>query len=438
MADSLDAIYGLDTLQKDMLPLVHAVKITEYKVSGLTRMPEAFFIHRMQFFNNQWYTAQDLSAHIRKAFGTRYFNKITYTLEPLTDSTCRIIFNVEESPHTFAKLGVNYNSFTGISLIGNFTTRNFFTPYSRSMVTINVGETMHIRAEHLQFFGRYKAVSLTTAIQAETLNFTTYNNFIKDGLYTQGYFLADMHAQWAVKQKYSMGLGTRFEGFNYEPQITSTFELEGHTSLLNSYLTIKLNTLTNKIYPKRGTKIDFEGGYVYAQRPELSYLENGHLLSNLDSLGFSFKPFVRTKLNVEYYVPVTSKNTLLAQGQAGINFNQRVSILNDYFIGGLTDVFRNQITFAGLNEGTVLSSSVACLMLGLRHEVYNSLYITAKANALFYNFIGTDNGAGNPQFLSGYSLTLGYNFILGPLEISAMYCDQSKQIRPYINLGVPF
>jgi len=438
LADSLNTVFGPEVLTSNLLPTPDSVKITQYTITGLSRMTQEFFIHRMQFLNNKWYKAKDLSDHIRMAFGTRYFNKITYSLEPLTDSSCRIIFNVEENPHTFAKLGINYNSFTGISLIGNLTTRNFFTPYSRSMVTVNVGENMHIRAEHLQFFGRYKAVSVTSTVQAETLNFTTYNNYNKDGLYKQNYFLADMHAQWALKRKYSVGLGTRFESFGYEPQITSSFELEGHTSLVNSYLFIKLNTLTNAIYPKRGMKFDAQGGYVYSQRPELTYLEDGHAITNFDSLGFNFKSFIRTKLNFEYYLPVANKYTMLVHSQAGINFNQHVNILNDYFIGGLTSVFRNQITFSGLNEGTVHSSSIACLMLGLRYQMYNSLYLTAKANALYYNFIGSDSNPSKPQFLSGYSVTLGYNFILGPLEISAMYCDQAKQIRPYINLGIPF
>ncbi len=438
LADSLNAAYGPSILPPNLLPPIDSVKITDYQITGLTRMTQAFFLHRMQFLNNQWYSAEALSDHIRKAFGTRYFNKITYSLEPLADSTSRIVFSVEENPHTFAKVGINYNSFTGISLIGNLTARNFLTPYSRSMVTVNVGENMHIRAEHLQFLGRYKAVSLTSSVQAETLNFTTYNNFNKDGLYKQNYFVADMHAQWALKRRYSMGLGTRFESFGYKPQIASFFELQGHTSLLNSYLFINLNTLSNAVYPKRGMKIQAEGGYVFSQRPALTYLQAGHVITNLDSLGFNFQNFVRTKVNIEGYLPFGDKYTGLAQVQGGINFNQRVSILNDYFVGGLTNVFRNQITFSGLSEGTVHSSSIASLMLGLRYQMYNSLYVTAKANALYYNFIGSDNNPSQAQFLSGYSLTLGYNFILGPLEISAMYCDQAKQLRPYINLGIPF
>lgn len=438
LADSLNQLYGPVPVAKTLLPSVKAVKITGYSINGLTRMNEDFFLHRMQFTNNQWVNAQDISARIRSAFGSRYFNKITYSLQPVTDSSCHINFNVEEKPRNFAKLGINYNSFTGISLIGNLTTRDFFTPYSRSLLTVNVGENMHLRAEHLQFFGKFKKVSLTTALQLESLNFTTYNNFIKDGLYKQNYLLADVHLQWSPHITSAIGAGTRFEGFNYIPQITSSFELKGHTSLVNSYAFIKINTLSNTIYPRKGTKLEAEGGVVYAQNPDLTYLENGQPLHNLDSLGFSFKSFIRTKFNIEHYFPLSNKYTLLTQGQAGINFNQHVNILNDYFAGGLTSVFRNQLTFAGLNEGAAHSGSIATAMLGLRYEMYNTLYLTAKVNAAYYNFIGSDNNPGQPQFLSGYSLTLGYNFILGPLEISAMYCDQAKQIRPYINLGIPF
>ena len=35
-------------------------------------------------------------------------------------------------------------------------------------------------------------------------------------------------------------------------------------------------------------------------------------------------------------------------------------------------------------------------------------------------------------------LTFSYNFALGPLDISVMYCDQTRKVQAYINLGIPF
>ncbi len=436
--DSLNNIYGPQHFAVNTLPKIDSVKITAYEVNGLVQTNEEFFLHRLQFVNNKWYTAAQLSAQVRDAFGTRYYNKIVYALKPLPDGTCKIIYTVEENPLTFAKLGINYNSFIGIGLIANLTTRNFFTSYSRSLVTVSIGENMRLKAEHLQFFGKFKTLSLGTSIQAESLQYTTYKNFEQDGLYRQGYFMGDITARWALMKKYSFGIGTRFEDFHFVPQITSVFELQGNSNLLNSFLSLKLNTLSNAIYPRNGTRIDAEAGYVYDQNPNLTYFKNGSAIINLDSLGYSFHPFVRTKLNFEQYSSLSAHTVFFTQLQAGINFNQKESILNDYYIGGLNYNFRNQITFAGLDEGTVHASSVAALLVGLRYELYNNLYAIGKINGLYYDFVGSDKNPFHANYLTGVSATLGYNFILGPLEISAMYCAQSKKLLPYINLGIPF
>ena len=104
----------------------------------------------------------------------------------------------------------------------------------------------------------------------------------------------------------------------------------------------------------------------------------------------------------------------------------------------MNNVYRNQIIFAGLNEGTILTNSISAFQLRMRYQLYNSIYLIGKGNLAFYDFIDKDFQPENSKFLSGYSLTFGYNFILGPLEISVMYCDQSKSLLPYINLGIPF
>jgi len=438
LRDSLNAIYGAEKNTEAVLPQVDSVKITSYEIRGLHRTTESFFLHRTQFENNNWYTPQELSGGIRKAFGTRYYNKIIYSLQQLPDGSCKIIFDAEENPLTFAKLGINYNSFTGIGVIGNVTARDFFTPYSRSYVSLNLGENLRMKAEHLQFFGKFKSLSLKTQIQAERLAFNTYTNFSKDGLYRRDYFLANIGISWNIARKYAMGIGTRFEAFGYKPQITSKFEFRGNNSLLNSYIELRLNTLSNAIYPKRGSKVDIEVGYVYSQRPDVEFFLQGNPITNLDSLGFNFNNFIKTKLWYEHYYPLSKRYTFTTLIQAGINFNQQESILNDYFIGGLEKSFRNQITFAGLNEGSAYASSVASLQFGLRYQMFSSLYLTGRANALNYNFISSNKNYNNSTLLTGFSLSLGYNFVLGPLEISAMYCNQSRKLLPYINLGIPF
>jgi NTE family protein len=112
--------------------------------------------------------------------------------------------------------------------------------------------------------------------------------------------------------------------------------------------------------------------------------------------------------------------------------------MNEFSIGGLTEQFHNQIAFAGLREGTFYSASIAEGMLALRYQLYSNVLITGRANALFNNFLYKSNFFTTPDFLSGYALTFTYQFALGPLELSAMYSDQSRQLIGYINIGIPF
>ncbi|MEJ0101040.1 MAG: hypothetical protein WDO19_00155 [Bacteroidota bacterium] len=110
---------------------------------------------------NLYYTPKQLSDMVRQAFGTRYYNRVIYSLQPQDDGTCKIIFTVEENPLTFAKGSLHYNRFSGIGLIANLTSRNLLISNSRSLVSVNIGESFRIKGEHLQYIGRLKTFGLT-------------------------------------------------------------------------------------------------------------------------------------------------------------------------------------------------------------------------------------------------------------------------------------
>jgi NTE family protein len=143
-------------------------------------------------------------------------------------------------------------------------------------------------------------------------------------------------------------------------------------------------------------------------------------------------------LKAEGYMPFSRHTTLALTMQSGINFNYHRNIMNEFSIGGLTHLFRNQVTFAGLQEGSLYAPAMAAFSASLRHELFNNTFIIGRANILFYNFISTSPFFQNPDLLTGYAVTFGYNFALGPLEFSLMYCDQSRKIGSYVNIGIPF
>lgn len=438
LADSLNNIYGEQYIEKNRLPKVDSIFITEIEVNGLKGTTKDFFEHMMGFEVSRNYTAQKIGKMVRRVFGTRYYSRIVYALEPLPNGAVKIVFDVVENPASFAKLGIHYNNFTGISLIGNLTSRNFFLPHSRSMVTVNVGENFRAKAEHLQYLGRGKRVALILGMQYDKIDFKTYNDFKQDGVYGTQYFKADGKMEFSASRKFTVGAGTRYEWTDYRPGIRSSFEISGRNAYMTTYGFFAVNTLNKAIFPERGIKIEGELGWVYNQSPKVLFFSNGAPVTDPDSTEISWNDYHRATLNAEVYTPITPKVNFSAMFQGGINFEYNRSILNDFIIGGLTKTIRNQVLFGGLEENSIASSGVAALQVGLRYEMYNNFYLMGKANGLVNEFIDFDNQLHKPTFLSGYSLGFAYNFALGPLEISAMYSDQTKKIRSYINLGIPF
>jgi NTE family protein len=436
LADSLDAIYGPQELIKNRLPKEAPVKISSYAINGLNHTSEAFFIQSMDLQTNHYYTATNLSRMVRRAFGTRYYNRVTYSLEPQPDGSSRIVFEAEENPLTFAKIGLNYNQFSGISAILNLTSRDFFTPTSRSMVALNIGQNFRVRAEHQQYFSRRANFAFTLGTQFDQFRITSYNDKFKEaGLYDQNYFKLDGRFSYSTNRDLALGVGQRFESVDYDPSITSSLEFKGRNDFMTGYFFIRSNTLDRPIYPRRGFKIEAEADHVFKQDPQVQYFAS---TTTRPDTSFSSHPYERLLFSYDQYSPLAHRYTLLTHLQGGLNLNYTHNIMNEFSIGGLTDNFHNQVTFAGLREGTFYSSSIAEILVGLRYQLFSNTFITGKANVLFNNFVTKSNFFITPDFLSGYALTFTYNFALGPLELSAMYCDQSRQVIGYLNIGIPF
>lgn len=438
LADSLNALYGPDSIPADKLPHVDKVKISGYEVHGVDRTSSSFFVHTLNLATGQYYNAEQLANMVRQAYGTRYYRRIVYSLVPQQDGSVNIIFDVTENPFAFAKVGLHYNRFLGVGLVGNFTIRNFFATNSRSLVSINLGESFRIRGEHLQYLGRLKNFAIVLETQFDRFDITNYDNAKQIGLYKQNLFKVGERFQVSMNRTNTIGVGHRFDWVRYSPTISSGLELRGYNYFNTYYGFYALNSLDKAIFPQRGVKLHTEAGIVGRQHPYVNYTVNGIPPLDPDSIKIGTNSYVHATLDVESYTPLWKRSTLLLAAQAGINPRYTNNIMNEFVVGGLTKTFRNQITFAGLPEGSLYTANLAMIQGGLRTQIFSNTYITARANVMVTNFLSESNFFKNQNFYSGYALTFAYNFALGPLEISAMYCDQTRKLQSYINLGIPF
>jgi len=438
LADSLTAIYGSQEIPTRRLPEQKKVLINEYEVTGLENTTRAFFINTMNFKINREYSASQLNEMVRQAFGTRYYTRIVYALKQKGDGRYKIVFDVAENPLTYLKAGVHYNRYSGIGIIGNITSRNLILSNSRSMATINVGESFRVRGEHLQYLGRLKKFGLTLKAQFDNFDVISHEQSKQAGLYKQSFLEISEKLHYSPSRSFTIGAGHRFERIQYTPQLSTGFEFKGRNYFSTLFGYLKYNTLDRNVFPRKGIKAEAEFGGVMAQNANMEFLVNGEPISNPDSLPISTEPYLRTTLSAEAYAPLGGKWTAFLNLQGGVNFNYTKNVMNEFIVGGMTNLFRNQVLFAGLQEGALYTPAMATIQGGLRMPLFNGAYMTGRANILFNNFISKSEFFSYEDFYSGYGLTFSYNFALGPLDLSLMYCDQTRKLQSYINLGIPF
>ena len=438
LADSLNEKYGVQILDAHRLPVVKKVLISSAEVNGLENTTRSFFLNTMGLTINKRYSSAELADKVRQAYGTRYYSRVIYALVPQADSSRKIVFDVTENPLSYLKAGLHYNRFSGIGVIGNITTRNFLTPNSRSLASIQIGESFRIRGEHLQYLGRSKKVGLTLKTQFDRFDIITYEQTKQDGLYRQNFWEVSERLHYSPTRNFTVGIGHRFEWLRYNPTLSRTAEFKGRSNFNSFFVYLKHNSLDRVNFPRRGIKIEAEAARVSRQHENIGFLINGEPPSDPDSFMVATHPYLRTWLSAEGYLPAGPRTVAFLQLQSGINYNYSRNILNEFVVGGMTKIFRNQVTFAGLQEGAVYSAAMTSVQAGLRQQLSNSIYLTGRANVLFNNTISKSQFFRYDDFYSGYALTFSYNFALGPLDLSVMYCDQTRKVQTYINLGIPF
>jgi len=98
------------------------------------------------------------------------------------------------------------------------------------------------------------------------------------------------------------------------------------------------------------------------------------------------------------------------------------------------------MVFAGLNEGQVTSRSAFVGQIGLQYQVAGDIFVLARANSLFYDFSTYDEiyVHDNTRVLNGFSLGLGYNLGIMPMEFTAMYAPELGVIYKHIKIGFLF
>jgi len=440
LADSLDNIEKVTFNPEKRLPERETIIIDSIIFEGLAQNNKNQLLDKLQIFTGRSYTAEEINKGFRKAYSSRYYDKVYYHLYPTTRGHARMHCIVQETPMTQVKAGLLYHSYVGPAIIANATIRNLILKKSRSYVKVGIGEYLAVQLEHNQAFGRKGNRYINAVFLSENLPLNVYDGKEKTSVYNMVNTQFDLNYSITFGTNWNIALGTEFQKTSFNPSVADNLKLKGNSNNYYTYLKSESTTTNRPFYPTSGHEFSAEAGFAWHRKANiLMYNTNGETTDVSDVL--NGKPaFYRFAIKFSNYHSFNPKTVFLFNLQSGVHINSQNIVFDNFKIGGIQNVTENQMTFAGLNDTQINSSSMSSAMIGLQYNFTGNFMLLGRANTGIYDF-ATEEKIFDPDklnWINGFSLGLAYNLGILPMEYNVMYSPEIGAFYNNVRIGFLF
>lgn len=417
------------------------IVVDQITYQGLKNIRENFLNNITDAYIKDTTNAADISELIERLYATGYFERITYTYHPSMQDPEKkqLVFSFLEKQMNSLRVGLNYNDFLGISLMGGITTKKLLLHNLYGDFSFNLSRNPAYRIKVDFFISEYLKNWMSLKAEGNMLDFPFYENFVTVAAYNKRFFRVDATLNQTAGKNAYLFAGASYYFQRLEPTILTDFALEGKNSANEIFAGFKKYTLNRHAFPRSGQDISMESSWVLNQKPSLHVVDEDESLNNIAQSDIEIDDFFQLKFHYEHYYPIAHRSSFFTRFQAGYNYNYTQGFLNMFNLGGTSSFLRDQILFPGIDEYGVLTPSAITAELGWNIDTWSGFYLTPVLAAALYDFeVENIQAIDLNNMLLGTSLSLGYLSPLGPLSATISYSPQKNRVLGYINFGWNF
>lgn len=440
LADSINKLYPVEYSPYGRLPKVNSIIIDKVDFDGIKNTSMSLLSDKIEIKPGKSYTAKDINKGFRKAYSSRYYNNVYYELEPTTEGHANLKCKVSETLLTQVKLGIMYHSYGGAAILANVTVRNLLLDKSRTMIKISAGEYLRLLTEHKQAFGPKANNYANISFLMENLPINNYSGADKTSQYKSKYSQFDLNYTRVIRTHWSLAAGINHQKNTFLPEVADNLKVKGDMNVFYTYLRSMAITTDRRNFPTKGYEFMAETGMVFNRKADMEIYDAEGNATDVSALINEQPEFYRIIANFTNYYPLKKRFVIFYKLQTGITLNSQGFTFDNFFMGGIQPLGTRQMVFAGINEGQITTTSLSSVMAGLQYNVAGSLFITARANTAVYNYSTVDDiyDSGEAKVINGFSLGLGYNLSVLPMEFNAMYSPEIGAFYSHIKIGFTF
>jgi NTE family protein len=415
--------------------------IDSIDIIGNHNITNHFIKSKLDISRGDTLKAKAFTNAVNRLYASSYFERINYYLTN-SEYQGRVILNVEviEKPLSSIMTAINFSTFNGVGMIAGWRTNRFLFNNTQAYARLQIGQNPIYRTGISYFLTNDQKCWLSLESYGIRFEFPVYEDFERVSEYRQDRLDLTLSANILTGMNSYLTAGSSFFYRDLEPELMTEEMIEGNNTGFETSLIWRYHTLNRNSFPISGQKFNLQTSLFHNQNPSLTALSYDGSEVTPGELKVEIGTFVQTSMLWESYIPVYNRFTQISRIQAGYNFIYNQGFLNSFNVGGTSFILDKQITFSGLSEYGVITSSVVTGALGMQYQITGSFFASGLLNAGMYDFALDNMGkvTYTDNVLLGADLSLGYLSLLGPIEITFSYSPQTNKVIGYLNLGWSF
>lgn len=402
---------------------VSRLYIKKISIEGLENVSKNLVMGKLRIKENAWTDINEIDQAITQIYGSRYFERVIYKLQPLPEGNLLTIKVTEKNTSIF-RFGIHYDSDMKAAMLLNTTFRNYIFQGSKISIDARLGENKGFRWNEFIHTGLKPGIGLGWDAYYDQFSFNLCNDQgEKISLFNVENTGTLMDIQTIFSNSFALGAAADIGIV----KVTSDFSSpEGEFNDTNSkWLKISsffLSDSRNKAaYPTEGSRL---------------FMEIKKFFSDVDDPVFD-KTFTRFIFDTETIIPMSHKVSLSMRAYAGFTDASEVPYENRFYLGGFTEK-DNGRPLTGFHFGEIPAEEAYIAYFKLQYQPINDKYIILRYDAarVIQNFYGVSARNFNVQ---SWSASAGFMSPVGPIEFTLMGNDQDpKDIGTFISIGYNF
>lgn len=353
---------------KTILKEEDPIYISKIYIQGLRNVSSKLVKGKLQLKKNRWISQKKIAKAIDRVYGSQYFERVTFKLEPNKGAYNLYIRVVEKEVNSF-RFGIHYDDEFNSAVHFNFNYRNLLAEGSNSALDIKLSENPYYGASYFLHTGWKPGLGLGVKTFYQQINIPIYSDSTDNvtGELEFNNYVADLSLQTIISNYLVWGGGVARQHYEVVNAIENENQVvDFNSGVLSFYGFLKVDNMDRKIFTNTG-------GSLYG---EITLFSDAGKLDSEEE----FDDYTRIMIKQRRHFAI-SKNLNLRSNLFFGTTNALTDLPSAYFfVGGSQTPLIEMIPFAGKKIFEEMNRNAFVYSLQLRYKIYLNIYLAAIVN----------------------------------------------------------